>query len=218
MTGAPGFLDRADAGRRLGELLAGRSNLIEPLVVGLPRGGVPVAAEVAQILAAPLDVILVRKLGVPGQPELAMGAIGEDYVTIVDAEMLAMAHVSEEALAAVEARERGELAARSQRLRGSIRRRRLRGRTIVIVDDGLATGSTARAACSVARAEGARRVVLAVPVAPAGWTDRLGPTADDYVAVYEPLDFGAVGQFYADFTQVSDDEVVAALTSPGGTR
>jgi putative phosphoribosyl transferase len=218
VTSASGFLDRADAGRRLGELLAGRSDLIEPLVVGLPRGGVPVAAEVARILAAPLDVILVRKLGVPGQPELAMGAIGEDFVTIVDAEIVATARVPEEDLAAIEARERAELDLRSQRLRGMLRRRRLRGRTVVIVDDGLATGATARAACSVARAEDALRVILAVPVAPAGWTDRLGPAADDYVAVLTPVEFGAVGQFYANFTQVSDDEVIAALTPPGGSQ
>lgn len=213
----PGFVDRADAGRRLGQQLAARSDLIEPVVVGLPRGGVPVAAEVAQILAAPLDVILVRKLGAPGQPELALGAIGEGDIVIVDREIVARSCVSEEDLAAVEERERAELALRSQRLRGPMRRRQLRGRTVVIVDDGLATGSTARAACSVARAAGARRIVLAVPVAPAGWTDRLGPAADDYVAVQAPVDFRAVGQFYADFSQVSDDEVIAALTPPGGS-
>lgn len=217
MRAVPGFLDRADAGRQLGELVARHGELVDPLVVGLPRGGVPVAFEVARILAAPLDVILVRKLGLPGQPELAMGAIGEDDVMIVDTEMVAMAHVSADDLAAVETRERAELSRRSRKLRGLVRRTPLGGRTVLIVDDGLATGSTARAACAVARAEGARRIVLAVPVAPAGWTDRLGSAADEYFAVHTPAAFGAVGQFYANFDQVSDEAVLAALASPEGS-
>lgn len=204
------FADRLDAGRRLGARLEHLRN--EPIVVlGLPRGGVPVAYEVARSLDAPLDVIVVRKLGVPFQPELGMGAIGEDGIRIVNDEIVRMTGVSESDLAAVEARERAELERRAKRFRGDRRRTALAGRVALIVDDGIATGSTARAACRVARAQGASRVVLAVPVAPVGWTARIGPDADEYVALDTPEAFWAIGQFYADFSQTSDDEVVECL-------
>ena len=204
------FADRVEAGRCLAARLEHLRG--QPVVVlGLPRGGVPVAYEVARALDAPLDVIVVRKLGVPFQPELGMGAIGEDGVRIINDEIVGMARISESDLAAVEARERAELERRARRFRGDRPRIPLTGRTAVIVDDGIATGSTARAACQVARAEGAARVVLATPVAPAGWTARIGHDADECIALDTPEPFWAIGQFYADFSQTSDDEVVECL-------
>ncbi|MDQ4102429.1 MAG: phosphoribosyltransferase, partial [Actinomycetota bacterium] len=156
------FVDRADAGRQLGQRLLHLRGL-DAVILGLPRGGIVVAAEVARALDAPLDVILVRKLGVPAQPELAMGAIGEGGVRLVLPEIVQRAGVSRAELLAVESRERAELQRRAQRFRGERARVPLTGRIAVIVDDGIATGSTARAACQVARAQGAARVVLAVP-------------------------------------------------------
>jgi putative phosphoribosyl transferase len=184
----------------------------EPVVVlGLPRGGVPVAFEVAAALRAPLDVIVVRKLGVPHQPELAMGAIGEDGVRIINDEVLHLAGVTDRELAKVEARERTVLEARARRFRAGRPRLSLEGRVALVIDDGVATGSTARAACQVARSLGAVRVVLAVPVAPAGWSERLVGAADAYICLESPHPFFAIGQFYADFSQTSDDEVVSCL-------
>ena len=204
------FTDRVDAGRRLAARL--RHLVGEPLVVlGLPRGGVPVAAEVASALEAPLDVLVVRKLGVPFQPELGMGAIGEDGVRVVDAETVRMARVSRSELAEVEARERAELERRATVYRGERSRTPLSGRTVVIVDDGIATGSTARAACQVARAHGAARVVLAVPVAPRGWESRIGGDANECIALETPDPFRAIGPFYADFSQATDETVVDCL-------
>ena len=204
------FLNRSDAGRRLATRLEHLRG--EPVIVlALPRGGVPVGFEVARALEAPLDVIVVRKLGVPFQSELGMGAIGEDGVRIVNEEVVRRAGVSASDLAAVEARERAELERRARRFRGDRPRLDLRGRTALIVDDGIATGSTARAACMVARAHGATRVVLAVPVAPPGWGARIGRDADELIALETPDPFWAIGQFYADFSQTSDEEVVACL-------
>jgi putative phosphoribosyl transferase len=209
------FADRVQAGRRLASRLDHLRH--EPVVVlGLPRGGVPVAAEVAEALGAPLDVIVVRKLGVPFQPELGMGAIGEDGVRVLNPEVVRIAGISEHELAEVDERERAELDRRARRFRGDRPRVDLAGRTAVIVDDGIATGSTARAACQVAREHGAARIVLAVPVAPADWTDRLAGVADEYVCVATPEPFFAVGQFYTDFAQTSDDEVVGCLTRAAG--
>lgn len=204
------FRDRRDAGRRLAGAVA-ELELVDPVVVGLPRGGVPVAAEIASRLGAPLDVILVRKLGVPWQPELAMGAIGEGGVRVLNEAVLADAGPPEEAIHRVEEAERAELEARAVRYRGDRPRVPLAGRSIVVVDDGIATGSTARAALQVARAAGAAKVVLAVPVAPPSTVAALASDADAIVCVAQPDDFHAVGQFYDDFTQTSDDEVVALL-------
>ena len=204
------FRDRVDAGRRLADELVHLRG--EPVVVlGLPRGGVPVAAEVARALGAPLDVIVVRKLGVPYQPELGMGAIGEDGARVINDAVLSATRVTDEDLTAVEERERVELARRARRFRSGHPRIDLSGRTAVVVDDGIATGSTARAACQVARAHGAAKVVLAVPVAPRGWVAQMGDAADEYVAVDSPRGFMAIGQFYRDFTQTADEEVVACL-------
>ncbi len=209
------FTDRTDAGRRLARRLR---HLRSPdvAVVGLPRGGVPVALEVARELAAPLDVIIVRKLGVPFRPELAMGAIGEGDVRVINEDLVARIGISAEQIAQVEAREREELLRRVERLRAGRTPVSLQGRTVVVVDDGLATGATARAACQVARAHGADRVVLAVPVAPSGWRQRFAGVADELVCVTTPLAFSGVSAYYREFPQVPDDEVLACLAQAGG--
>ena len=204
------FIDRTDSGRRLADRL---THLTGPgvVVVGLPRGGVPVAYEVAVALNAPLDVIVVRKLGVPFQPELGMGAVGEGGVRVINDDVVRMAGVSPEELAAAEARERVEVDRRARRFRGDRPPVTLAGRTVVIVDDGIATGSTARAACQVARAAGAARVVLAVPVAPPGWERSFAGEADELITLETPGDFFAIGQYYRDFSQTPDDEVTGYL-------
>ncbi|MGC8471704.1 MAG: phosphoribosyltransferase family protein [Acidimicrobiales bacterium] len=204
------FEDRFDAGRQLAarlDVLRGE----ETVVLGLPRGGVPVAFEVAGALGAPLDVIIVRKLGVPFQPELGMGAIGEGNVRVLDEEVIQRAGVTEAEVAAVEARERTELERRARRFRDDHPAVPLLGRTAVVVDDGIATGSTARAACQVARAQGATKVVLAVPVAPRGWESRIGSDADELISLATPEPFFAIGQFYDDFSQTTDEEVIECL-------
>jgi putative phosphoribosyl transferase len=204
------FADRADAGRRLAAKL-GHLRRKPVVVLGLPRGGVPVAFQVARALGAPLDVIVVRKLGVPFQPELAMGAVGEDGVRVINREVVRLARVPEDELAAIGAREQTQVEARAARYRARQARLPLGGRVAVVVDDGIATGSTARAACQIARAHGAARVVLGVPVAPPGWEAGFSGEADELVCVDIPPWFEAIGQFYGDFSQVSDEEVIACL-------
>jgi putative phosphoribosyl transferase len=208
------FANRREAGRVLvDELLHLRAE--RPVVVGIPRGGVPVARVVADSLSAPLDVIVVRKLGVPWQPEVAMGAIGEDGIRVIDDRWIAAAQVTRDQLAEVEARERAELDRRVRAYRGDRPRLSLENRTVIIVDDGVATGSTAEAACRIARAEGAERIVLAVPVAPDGWVHRMGDAADEYIAVQAPVRFSAVGQFYDDFSASTEADVIDALDGAG---
>jgi putative phosphoribosyl transferase len=204
------FRDRVDAGQQLAARLA---HLRGPdvVVLGLPRGGVPVAAEVARGLGAPLDVVVVRKLGLPEQPELAMGAVGEGGVVVRVENVLRAAAVPPETFAAVERRESAELARRVAHLRAVRPRVPLAGRTVVIVDDGIATGSTARAACAVVRAQGAARVVLAAPVVACDTAAALAAEVDELAYVLAPDRFGAVGRHYADFGQTRDDEVVDLL-------
>jgi len=212
------FLDRADAGRRLAGLLASQPTIERgagTVVLGLPRGGIPVAYQIARALDAPLDVILVRKVGLPAQPELAMGAIGEDGVRVVNYDVVEAEHVSDREFAEVEDRERAELGRRAGRYRAGHPRVPLTGKTAIVVDDGIATGSTARAACQVARAHGAARVVLAVPVAPQASLDALASSADEVLAAEVPEPFLAIGQWYQDFTQTSDAEVVELLRRAG---
>jgi putative phosphoribosyl transferase len=210
------FFDRREAGRLLGQRLAGRTGP-DPVVLGLPRGGVPVAYEVARALAAPLDVIVVRKLGVPGHRELAMGAIGEGGVRVLETAVLRSLRVGEVALRRTEQRERAVLEARVATLRRRHPRVGLAGRTALVVDDGMATGSTARAACAVAGRLGAERVVLAVPVAPIEAVRTVGTIAE-VVCLACPDPFLAVGNHYHDFTATSEQEVMrlldAASTAP----
>lgn len=204
------FVNRVDAGRALGARLQHLRGE-DVVVLGLPRGGVPVAAQVARALEAPLDMIMVRKLGVPFQSELAMGAIGEDGARVLIPAIIRRAAVSADAVADVERRERAELKRRAQRFRADADRIPLAGRTAVIVDDGIATGSTTQAACEVARAQGARRIVLAVPVAPAECLPRLQRSVDELVCLSTPQPFFAIGEWYDDFSQTSDEEVIACL-------
>jgi len=203
------FEDRVDAGRQLGRRLAELRGQ-DIVVLGLPRGGVPVAFEVAAALDAPLDVIVVRKLGLPYQPELAMGAIGEGGAKVLDEEVLAHARVSGAELQSVEERERAVLENRVVLFRKGRTRHDLTGRIAVIVDDGIATGSTARAACRVARKQGAARVILAVPVAPAETLADL-TEPDEVVCLATPRQFTAVGYHYRDFSPTDDDEVLRLL-------
>jgi putative phosphoribosyl transferase len=218
--GSAVFVDRVDAGRQLGQRVqhlrgpeVARAAHCGVVVLGLPRGGVQVAAEVAAALDAPLDVIVVRKLGVPSQPELAMGAIGEGGVRLLQPETIRRSGVTQEALAAVVRGEGAELKRRAELFRGDRTRVPLTGRIALIVDDGIATGSSARAACLVARAQGAVRVVLAVPVAPFGWVRGLHDVADELIALITPRHLQAIGMWYSDFSQTSDEEVIACLRS-----
>lgn len=204
------FEDRAQAGRALAERLAHLRGE-RTVVLGLPRGGVPVAFEVARALGAPLDVIVVRKIGVPYQPELAMGAIGEDGVKVIDPRIMANAGVTMAEFDEVARRERVELERRAGLFRGDRPPVSLFTKTAVLVDDGIATGSTAKAAAQVARDLGAARVIVATPVAPSDVLQRLSDDVDEVVVVETPAQFYAIGQFYDDFTQTPDAEVTRLL-------
>ena len=200
--------DRVEAGARLGALVATRVPR-GALVVGLPRGGVPVAAGVADALGAPLDVVLVRKLGTPGHRELAMGAIGEGGAVVWNEDLLGRLGVTDRQRQRVLDHERAELDRRSRVLRGDRPAPDVGGRTVVVVDDGVATGATARAAAQVLRTRGAGRVVLAAPVGPADFDG--APDFDETIIDQRPLGFTAVGEHYVDFREVSEAEVVALL-------
>lgn len=199
--------DRTVAGRLLGQRLGARRP--GTLVAGLPRGGAVVAAEVARALGAPLDVVVVRKLGVPWQPELAFGAVGEDGVRVLVPDVVA--HVPAEQVEEVTTRERAEVARRARLWRGG-RPHQVTGRDVVLVDDGIATGATAEAAVRVVRARGAAHLVLAVPVVARGTAERLRGLVDELVTLHEPTALGSVGCWYDDFTQVDDDTVRALLS------
>ena len=204
------FGDRVDAGRKVAQRVESFRGQ-DVVVLGLPRGGVPVAFEVAKALRAPLDVLVVRKLGVPFQPELAFGAIGEGGVRVINDSVVRDAHLSDKGIAAVENEQRTELQRRAERFRRGRDRISLAGRVAVIVDDGVATGATAKAACQVARAQGASKVVLAVPIGGADIADSFAGYADEVVCLQTPALFFGVGQGYRNFAQTPDDEVVALL-------
>jgi putative phosphoribosyl transferase len=204
------FRDRQDAGRQLAGRLT-RYAADHPVVLGMPRGGVPVAAEVAAHLEAPLDVIVVRKIGCPWQPELGLGALAEGGVRVLNDELVREISIRPEELDDVAAREAEELARRVRRYRGEASPVPVDGRVVILVDDGLATGYTARAAIESIRRRGARSVILAVPVAPRERVAALRDVADEVVAVDTPRWFSGVGAFYRDFRQTTDEEVVASL-------
>ncbi|MCD6727885.1 MAG: dienelactone hydrolase family protein [Solirubrobacteraceae bacterium] len=215
MTSIPGsaprvFRDRREAGRAVAQALLPLS-LDDPLVLALPRGGVPVGYQVARALGAPLDVLLVRKVGAPGNPEYGIGAIAEGGVRVLDHEAMRALLVSAEELEQTLERARGQLAERLRRYRGGRPATSLEGRTVVVVDDGLATGGTAAAALRAARARGAARLVLAVPVGSPQAVERLRPDADEIVCVQTPAHLLAVGAWYEDFGQTTDAEVVDLL-------
>ena len=205
------FVDRHDAGRKLAGLLD-HLTAEQPVVVGVPRQGMPVAEQVATALRAPLDVLVVRRVVVPVEGRwVAVGAVGEGGVRLIDQALVAATGIEADELAALERVEALEVERQVHRYRGDLARTDLRGRTVLVVDDGIASGSTARAACRVARALGAIRVVMAVPIAPEGWAERVGDDVDEMVSVGtgpEPL---IVAHWYANARVVSDDDVVASL-------
>jgi putative phosphoribosyl transferase len=212
------FADRRDAGRKLAARLASYAAQ-QPVVIGLPRGGLPVAAEVAKRLGAPLDVIVVRKLGAMWQPELGIGAIAEGGIRILNDAILAEVGMSHEDVEEVTTREREELERRVSRYRGNRQPMSVAGRPVILVDDGLATGYTARAAIEALRRRGAGRVILAVPVAPLDSVRELQSVADEVIAIETPTWFLAIGEWYEDFTQTSDEDVasiLAAARAPAG--
>ena len=210
------FRNRDDAGRQLAlRLLKFKGQ--KAVVFALPRGGAPVAAPIAETLGAPLDLVLVRKIGVPFQPELAMGAVadGGTPITVRNEDVIAMARVSEEAFEAVRQRELEEIERRRRAYVGSRPRPEAQGRVAIVVDDGVATGATTRAALRAVRALNPSKLVLATPVAPPETLASLAPEADETICLETPADFGAIGCFYGDFRQTSDAEVVAILDRLG---
>ena len=206
------FSDRLDAGRQLASGLGAYANRTDVTVLGLPRGGVPVAAQVAASLHAPLDVLVVRKLGVPSQPELAMGAIAEGGAQVRHHDLIADIGLSSGEVDHAVAVQQVELERRVHLYRGDRARLPLRDRTVILVDDGLATGATMEAAIASVRRHDPREVVVPVPVGAADTCRRLGALADAVVCARCPGHFGAVGQWYDDFAQTTDDEVTALLT------
>lgn len=208
------FEDRVEAGQMLAQQLGEFEG--EPVVVlALPRGGVPVGAEVARALGAPMDVIGVRKLGAPSQPELAVGAIAEGGVRAVDERTSRLLRLDASAIDAIEADEREELRRRLRAYRGDRELPDLRGRTTIVVDDGMATGSTARVACRAVRRQRPDRLILAIPVASQQAVESLREEADDVVCIEAPPDFTAVGSWYRNFDQTTDDDVVQLLNEIG---
>jgi len=211
------FRDRHDAGRRLAEVLAGK-DYSDPVVLALPRGGVPVAAEIARRLDAPLDILMVRKLGAPWQPELAMGAVArtaETTETVLNDDVIRLLGIDDAEIERVKENELAVIASREARYLKGRERPGVKDRTAIVVDDGVATGATTRAALHAARAAGPRWLVLAVPVAPPDTLARLRQDADEVVCLEEPSDLGAIGFFYDDFTQVGDEDVIRTLDELG---
>lgn len=205
------FRDRADAGRVLAGKLERYADRADVVVLALPRGGVPVADEVARALGAPLDVFVVRKLGVPGHEEYAMGAIASGGVRVLNGDVVDSLGIADGTIDAVAARESRELERRERVFRGDRPAPEVEGRTVLLVDDGIATGATMRAAVAALRQLGARRIVAAVPTAAPSSAATIRAEVDEFVAVITPLEFSSVGQWYDDFPQTSDDEVCAIL-------
>lgn len=212
------FRDRRDAGRRLARSLRAYGGREDVIVLALPRGGVPVGYEVARAIDAPLDVFLVRKLGTPGQLELAMGAIASGGVVFVNADVMQTLGLPASAIDAAVRREQVELERRETAYRGDRPRPSLEGRAVILIDDGLATGSSMRAAARAVAAQKPARVVVAVPVAAPSTCADLGREVDEIVCAYTPVDFAAVGHWYDDFTQTEDAEVQQLLQQAAEER
>ena len=205
------FRNRADAGRRLAELLRQRGGLKDAIVLGLPRGGVPVAAVIASAFDLPLDVLIVRKLGVPGYEEVAFGAIASGGIEVLNTGVIHSAHIGQSTIERIRREQSRELARRELAYRGDRSPLELTDRTVIVVDDGTATGATMRAAVEALRAAAPRKIIVAVGVAPPDVKRKLEETADEVVAVFTPRSFMAVGAWFDDFNQTSDGEVVALL-------
>jgi predicted phosphoribosyltransferase len=210
------FRNRTDAGRQLAGKLAAYADRPDVVVLALPRGGVPVASEVARALGAPLDVFVVRKLGVPGHEELAMGAVATGGLRVLNDEIVHGLDIPEREIAAVADRELHELSRRERLYRGDHPPPDVGGRTVILVDDGLATGATMRAAVQALRQQQPARIVVAVPTASPDTCEALKAAADDVVCAMTPEPFFAVGHWYDDFTQTTDDEVARSLGTPKG--
>lgn len=205
------FADRAEAGRMLGEALSVYAGRTDVLVLALPRGGVPVAYEIARMLAVPLDVWPVRKLGAPGQEELAMGAMAGTDTLVLNKEIIKLLNIDEASIDAAITRERTELERRNKLYRRGMPAPDIQGKTIILVDDGLATGATMHAAIVSLRDAGAARIVVAVPVGTTSACRKIRQEADDLVCLYTPEPFFGVGQWYDNFMQTPDEEVLALL-------
>jgi len=212
------YRDRTEAGKRLAERLTDYADRPDVLVLALPRGGVPVAYEVARALQAPLDVFLVRKLGVPGHEELAMGAIATGGVRVLNDEVVDYLSIRGEVIDAVAADELRELERRERAYRGDRPAPDVKGKTVILVDDGLATGSTMRAAAAALRRQRPARIVVAVPVSAPQTCDEYRMGVDEIVCAVTPEPFHAVGQWYADFSQTTDEEVRELLARAAGGR
>jgi putative phosphoribosyl transferase len=216
------FLDRRDAGRQLAQRVAALK-LDQPIVYALPRGGVPVAAEIAAALGAPLDLVLVRKIGAPMQPELAVGAVvdGDSPELVINHDIARQTGATQEYIDRVRARELAEIERRRRLYLSNRPRPDPKGRTVIVVDDGIATGATAIAALHALRKRGAARLVVAVPVAPPDTVERLEREADEVICLMQPVDFWGISAFYVDFHQLEDEEVTRALEAAaarsGGT-
>jgi putative phosphoribosyl transferase len=208
------FRDRQEAGQQLAAKLGAYANRSDVLVLGLPRGGVPVAYEIAQALKAPLDICLVRKLGVPGQEELAMGAIASNGVLVLNQEVLDSLGIKRSTLLDVVAIEQQELERREQVYRGNRAAPQIGDRTLIVVDDGIATSSTLRAAIAVLRQQAPRSIVVAVPVAPPNSCEALKTLVDDVICLSMPNRLNSIGQWYQDFSQTTDEEVCRLLCDP----
>lgn len=208
------FKDRRAAGRQLAESLRAYADHKDLLVLALPRGGVPVGYEVAKSLGAELDVLIVRKLGLPRQPEVAIGAISSSGALYLNEQIIKLAGINPQEVDSVLAQERDELARREFIYRGSRPAARVEGRKIIVVDDGIATGASMRVALLALREKGLEHIVVAVPVAPPDAIERINDVSDEFVCVLSPHNFQAVGQFYQEFDPTDDEEVRALLTIP----
>jgi len=212
------YQDRFDAGRHLASRLSQYSNRDDVVILALPRGGVPVAFEVARALKAPLDVFLVRKLGLPGYEELAMGALASGGVRVINQDVVGQFRVAQHVMDAVAAEQERELERRERTYRAGRERLDVSGKTVILIDDGLATGSTMRAAVQALRLSEARKIVVAVPVGAADTCQNLRDEADEVVCAESPEDFTAVGRWYIDFTQTTDEEVCELLNRAAHER
>ncbi len=215
------FANRTEAGKLLADALSGYTGRSDILILALPRGGVPVAYEVAKALFAPMDLWLVRKLGVPGQEELALGALAGKNIRVLNYDIIDFLNIDETVIDTIVAREQAELERRNRLYRQGKPPPAIEGKTIIIIDDGLATGATMRVAISSLRQAGAARIIAAVPVGAASTCDKIEEEADQLICLHTPEPFYGVGQWYNDFSQTSDDEVLALLNNaainPGKT-